>query len=289
MSVYTGCDYLRLTAPDHSPSAEWEDILASEFTAEENAGRRPHYRWILGYYGRVGEHCFVGKSEQGAMVQVSGRLADVMYYPISHVGGRASRIDLQVTATPEDTVDAYLHEAYVGAACAEKGRGKPPVVELRDTNYGAKMVTIGSRQSEVFGRIYDKHKESKDDFFKGMVRLEIEVKGQEARDLHGFLQQDKMMQFHATNIVAGWYRKRGVRVFWEEDKAEPLPERQKRNKSDATKLAWIQTQVRPTLGKLLENGKEKELAAALLPDDADNITIATLALMLSRVKRGYAS
>lgn len=42
-------------------------------------------------------------------------------------------------------------------------------------------MNIGSRQSNIFVRCYDKHLESKDDAYTDCVRLEIEYKGKESQ------------------------------------------------------------------------------------------------------------
>ena len=288
MPVYVGCDYLRLTANDHAPFNEWQNVLLPERVAEEKAGRKRHLRWVLGYYGEVGEHYFLGRNDTGAMVSVSGTLANRMFYPLTREGGKATRVDLQVTVRPPEGQHDYLQQCYYNACLHERGRGRPAEVQIVDTNYGAKMITIGSRQSEVYGRIYDKHKESKDDFYKGMVRLEIEVKGKQAPDLHNFLKDDKLLMVHSKHITTNWFRKRGVPVFWEDDATETLPEREVRKKSDDTRLGWLASQVRPTIGKLVGNDKAVETARALLPDTASDDIVMRLAQLLCEVNGSYA-
>ena len=289
MPVYGGCDYLRLTQNDHRPYGEWEEILLPIRLEEEHQGRRRHLRWVLGYYGEVGEHYFYGKNESGCMVQVSGELANRMFYPLSKVGGKATRVDLQLTGPVPYDVNDYLNQAYIDACCQEHGRGKPALIQLVDTNYGAKMVTIGSRQSAVYGRIYDKWKESKNEAYRDMVRLEVEVKQPESPELHRFLMEDALMPLNSRHIVQNWYEKRGVKMPFELGQSIEPPMPEKKKKTHETKLAWIATQVRPSMGALVTADKAKELAAALLPDEADNITISTLAMLLSRVYRDYAS
>ena len=289
MPVYAGCDYLRLTDASHEHYGAWEEMLFPERVAEEHAGRKRHLRWILGYYGEVGEHYFYGKNESGTMVQVSGDLANRLFYPLSKIGGKATRVDLQITGVPTTDTSDFLNQSFYDACNVEHGRGKPALVQLVDTNYGAKMVTIGSRQSAVYGRVYDKWKESKDERYRDMVRLEIEVKQPESPSLHNFLLQDDMMVFQSKYLVKNWFEKRGVRMPYEIGETRELPEGQKRTKTHETKCAWISQQVRPSIADIVKADKAKQVAAALLPDDADNVTISTLAMLLSRVYRDYAS
>ena len=281
--VFAGPDYLRLTVNDHSSYGDWNGLLLPEMLEEERAGRRQHLRWVMGYYGPVGEHYFIGKSDQGAMVQVSGSLAASLYRPLAHAGGKATRIDLQITVpvitSPSDT----LHEAFIMASAQKVKNGRKPEVQLNDTNYGAKMVTIGSRQSEVYGRIYDKYKESKIDGYKDMVRYEIEVKQPQSVDLHNWLMEDRLLPIHAKHVVTNWFRQRGVPVFWEDFDTKPVEDVRKRTRNDDTKLAWLSSQVRPSMLDLVKKGKALEIAKALAGQGATEDAIIELARHLAIV------
>jgi hypothetical protein len=277
---YAGVDYLTVTRPDHAMFGEWEEMMMPEAIAERTAGRREHLRWLQGYYGVVGEHYFLGKGEQGTMLRISGPLANAYFSRKCLDGARCSRIDVQVTSAPPFGQDAYLHKSFVDVKTHEKARGKPPVVELNDTNYGAKMLTIGSRQSALYARVYDKHKESRDDAYEGMVRLELEVKRPQSEDLYNWLRQDEMMVFHVKHIVTQFFESRGMDMFFKDYELSEAPQTQKRHKTHATRCAWIHTQVLPTLRLLCEEGHSLEAAKALLPDGIDNATIDELAVLL---------
>lgn len=282
-NVYVGIDYVRLTALDHEPVAAWEAILLPEYLAEERAGRRAHWRWLLGYYGRMGEHCFVGKSDTGAMVQMSGALAWSRWHDASLHSKRCTRIDLQVTYPCEASADEVLKEAFMSGSYRKLGRGKPPELELRDTNYGAKMLTIGSRQSELYGRMYDKFKESKMPEYKGCVRWEIEIKGHEALDIHNWLMENREEPTAVRTIVHHFWEARGMKPPWGMYDGMDAPVPVKRSKTDETKLAWIAAQVRPSMQDLIAKGKASELARALAGKAATNEQLDELARLLENV------
>ena len=283
---FAGIDYLRLTANDHKPYDTWRQALEPEYAAELASGRREHYRWLLGYYGKVGEHCFVGKGEAGSMVQVSSGLADRLVSPLSSAGGKCTRIDLQLTVPALNGVDEDLQSAFVMASTTPRRNGHPVAVELQDTNYGAKMVAIGSRASEVYGRIYDKYRESKIEDYRGMIRYEIEVKQPQSVDLHRWLMEDRLTVFSAKHITTEWFRKRGVPVYWDDFELKAPPDVTKRTKNDDTKLAWINSQVRPTLQQLCAKGKALEVAKSIAGHDATEADIIALALALANVVGG---
>jgi DNA relaxase NicK len=258
-----------------------EEMLLPERIAEASAGRKEHLRWLQGYYGQVGEHYFLGRGEQGTMLRMSGALATTLFDRRCLQDMRCTRIDVQVTATPPIPVNDFLHEAYWRASIAEKSRGRPAEVELRDTNYGAKMLTIGSRQSSIYFRCYDKYRESNDEGYKNMVRLELEVKKPESGDLYTFLRQDELLNYHCKHILTQYCEKKGIPTFWRDYEDSEPPQAQKRHKTDETRLAWVKTQWLPTLKLLVKNGKSRELAMAMLPDDTDDATIDELAVLLA--------
>lgn len=261
--VYTGVDYIRLTATDHKPFSAWQAILLPEFVKEQDAGRRVHNRWMLGYYGRVGEHCFLGKNEEGCMMQMSSALAWSRWYDAGNHSDRCTRLDLQVTWPTLDDPGEYIREMYEVGKLRPKTEGKQPELQITDTPEGAKMLTSGSRQSEVYGRMYDKWRESKMPEYKQCVRWEIEVKGQAARDLNAYMRVNKSEAGTTRAIVKEFWQKRGMTPFWETFEAmEGIPP-MKRSKTDETKIAWLAAQVAPTLTKLREHGRLADSIRAL--------------------------
>lgn len=279
-SVFTGVDYLRLTSLDHKPFSAWEAILMPEFLEEEHLGRKPHFRWILGYYGRVGEHCFLGKNENGCMIQLSSHLAWGRWVDASHHSKRCTRIDLQVTYPLEQEPDSYLHEAWELGKQRKYGRGRPTELQLIDTNYGAKMLTVGSRQSELYGRMYDKYKESRMKEYQSCVRWEIEVKGKQALDLHGWMLENRQEAFATRSVVHHFWEARGMKPPWEPFQGMVAPEPIKRSKTDETKLAWIESQVRPSIESLVSRGRHLEVARAILGKEASDERVSALSLLL---------
>jgi hypothetical protein len=262
-SVYTGVDYARFTAVDHRPFDHWRAILEPEWVREELAGRKPHQRVLLGYFGRVGEHCFLGKNDTGCMVQASGAFAWERWHELGNYSERCTRMDLQVTWPIDGEPGEYIREMY-GVAVLHKTRGhRGQEAQIVDTPSGAKMLTIGSRQSEVYGRMYDKGRESGIPDYKGCVRWEIEVKGQQARDLNSYMREHRNESNQTRAIVKQYWEARGMTPFWDTFEASETKPPVKRTRTDETKLAWLATQVRPTLQKLKESGKLQQAIAVM--------------------------
>ena len=264
--VFTGVDYLRMTANDHKPYGAWEDILLPEFVREERAGRKTHNRWMLGYYGRVGEHCFIGQNDAGCMIQMSGALAWHRWYDASRHSSKCTRIDLQVTWPLEEEPGEYIREMYRQGQAAPNREGHRASLQLTDTPEGAKLLTVGSRQSELYGRMYDKFRESKMPEYKQCVRWEIEVKGHQAVDLCAWMRENKAEPFATRYMVADFYAKRGMAPFWTSMYGEEYPVPEKRSKTDETKIAWLATQIAPTLKVLKDHGRIMEAVRAMFKD-----------------------
>jgi hypothetical protein len=265
-SVFTGVDYIRLTANDHKPLADWEAIALPEFLREERSGRKVHQRWLLGYQGRVGEHVFVGAREDGCMIQMSGAYAWHRWYDATRHSMKCTRMDIQVTRPVEGDAGEHVRMVYEMGKLGPKREGRQAQLQITDTPEGAKMVTVGSRQSETYGRCYDKFRESKIEDYRGCVRWELECKGQAAMDLCAWMCENKAEPYVTRHIVREWWEKRGMPPNWPEDCEESMPPPEKHTRNDDTKIAWLAAQVRPSLQLLLEHGKGFEALRALLPD-----------------------
>ena|SRR5215472_826363 len=284
-SVFTGVDYVRLTADQHDVLGRWEDIVLPEYVAEERAGRKPHMRWILGYYGRVGEHCFVGARDDGCMIQLSGALAWHRWYDASNHSGKCTRMDLQVTRPVNDEPGLYIRTMYEIGKAAAKRPGRPQELTLTDTPSGAKMLTVGSRQSMLYGRMYDKGRESGLDEYQGCVRWEVEVKGQSAIDLCAWMRQNKSEPYVCQSMVRNFYEERGMPPTWEDLLQEDVPPPVKRTRTDQTKIAWLAAQVAPTLQTLKEHGRLPDAIRALFGVDLTEAQVQGI-LALVEIDRG---
>lgn len=281
-SVFTGVDYIRLTANDHKPLEGWQAIALPEFVREEKAGRKTHYRWLLGYQGRVGEHVFVGARDDGCMIQLSGAYAWHRWYDAARYSRKCTRMDLQVTRPVAGEPGEFVRAVYELGKLSPKREGRPTELQISDTPTGAKMVTSGSRQSETYGRCYDKYRESKIDAYKGCVRWEVEVKGQTAMDLCDWMCENKAEPMVVRHIVREWWEKRGMPPNWGEDQEESMPPPEKHTRNDQSKIAWLATQVRPSLALLVEHGKGFEALRALMPETVTDAQVRAILSLLSK-------
>jgi DNA relaxase NicK len=279
-SIFTGVDYIRLTAGDHKPLQAWEAIVLPELLAEMQAGRKIHARSLFGYTGKMGEHAFVGAGDRGCMIQLSGNMAWSRWADAARHSRKCTRIDLQVTRPVDVEPGEYIREMYAMARMARKREGRQPEPQLVDTPSGAKMLTIGSRQSELYGRMYDKFRESKVESYKGTVRWEIEAKGQTAIDLCAWLLENKAEPYVVRHIVREFWDKRGMTTGWIDSEVDSMSHPTTRTRTDDTKLAWISTQVAPAMRVLFEHGRASDVIRAVWGLELDEEVVDALAALL---------
>lgn len=279
-SVFTGVDYIRMTATDHAPYDHWQNMLHSEYIADKEAGRKPHFRWVLGYYGQVTEHAFLGKGEHGTMLQMSGALAWERWKEAGRYSERCTRLDLQVTWPIDGEPGQYIRDMYEVAQLRKKREGHQPELQLTDTPKGAKMLTVGSRTSEVYGRMYDKGRESGLQEYASCVRWEVESKGHTAKDLNTYMREQDASNALCRTIVRQWWTERGMEPFWEDYEYMDQKPPTKRSRTDETKIAWLKGQVGPVIRTLKDHGKLETAIRALLDETLTTEQIDRLLLAL---------
>jgi DNA relaxase NicK len=168
-----------------------------------------------------------------------------------------------VTWPIEGEPGEYIREMYQVAQLAPKREGKQLTLQLTDTPQGAKMLTAGSRQSELYGRMYDKWAESKMPEYKSCVRWEVECKADTARDVNAHLRENRNEAHAVRAMVMDYWSRRGMTPFWETYEAMEMVPPVKRSKTDETKIAWLAAQVHPTLQVLKEHGRLAHAIRAL--------------------------
>jgi len=114
---------------------------------------------------------------------------------------------------------------------------------------------IGSRLSDMFLRIYDKERESKDECYIGAVRFEAELKGAYALKAYQLLSRSDPASGAALSVVVGCFKRHGI------DLPVNLPLACTYNPVVPLKTfdldrtaAWLQRQVAPALQRCLTEG-----------------------------------
>lgn len=230
----------------------------------------------LGYHGYVvGRHLFYGERGDGeAMLRASSHVAvDVLsrIRQLDELRFRATRVDLQITVSVDPAcVDrAFFREladmSNNAASVFKKDRGTPWHTQLRDTYGRGDTVEIGSRASEAYGRIYDKHKESiamGELYTPGSIRFETEHKRSQAEQIMRRLAGAERPEQYVVGYLDGWYETHGIKLPVRVEQVEKLCSAPRRTDLQ-TQLRWLREQVAPTVQRLVAAGYCDEALQAL--------------------------
>jgi DNA relaxase NicK len=189
---------------------------------------------------------------QGYIVIAKGSVAQEVWRHFLPTARNVSRVDLQVTVKLEEQRKALAHLSYKNC---RRHKLKSSVIR---NSQGGSTLYLGSRNSDQFGRLYDKG--AKNGEVPGFVwRYEVELKRSYAneaiRKLLEFKERDgKELSKLISGYVYSWWRKRGVQPVFSPESGGAIIEVSKTETTLERKLTWLRTQVSPTLRRLIEAG-----------------------------------
>lgn len=253
-----GVDYITLTGRPGRPAQALGELAKAHRGMMERDGFHVKPCNALGYKGERYGNWFFGERQDGVMLRVSGADSMGVVGALSGVSLNCSRIDCHATlkCIPGDRLWAVR-----AASLAQSQRAAAPGcnwagLKLLETFGRGDTLTVGSRTSEKYGRLYDKEMESLDPSYEGCWRYEVEYKGDHARAAFERLRVAPSIPRAAAELAAQQWRAwcvpfPDVAIV----SAEPLyiP----REKPDVEKKGeWLMEQVLPTLAWLVDNGYE---------------------------------
>jgi DNA relaxase NicK len=145
--------------------------------------------------------------------------------------------------------------------------GKRRVTSIRNEERPGGTLYIGSRNSDQVGRIYDKAAESGQEKYAGRLwRYEVEFKGDRSKAAFSGLRRhssQKTLAGEIQNAVWWWFSERGVPPLFDKTSDRVAYEVGATVTDTSRKLAWLSTQIRPTVLDLLEAGQHDAVFRAL--------------------------
>lgn len=257
---HAGVDYVRLTTRPQYDDGETEGLYRKCARAVVAAGAEgaiefEPWRW-LGYYGERCASVAYGAGPQGCILQVAGWQAQdeaLLGAPWDGV----PRLDVQLTVwLTRDVPGVAAEVARRSRAASHFARGGRWKVAHIDGGDDGATAYIGSRASDSFIRCYDKWRESgRSDDYTYAWRFECEFKNEQAASIwpeKGTTTHDPDVwaQIVLSRLSAKGIVLPGVRAA-RRNTTPPAP----RPKTTAeSRLAWLRTQVAPTIDKLLAAG-----------------------------------
>lgn len=276
-------DYLRLTCDD-SRAAEHLALecvaLAREY--RERGDRQRPWRYVGGY--EDGWSCgpiAYAEGHNAVLVQASGVASDPLFLACKGklLEVRPTRLDVQATIQLAKDDPAYARRM---ARRVDRFRhsgareGYPFKVHVRDGKGDGDTLEIGTRGSEVYLRLYDKHREgfkkthSKQmqpgQFEPGAWRYEAELKGSAALELYCRLSNAPgHSEGHRDAVlseVRGLFMDHGLKLPVGEAASPAIRELRYRSDVERTR-AWLRSAVRPSIEQLIADGYLGEVLSDL--------------------------
>lgn len=259
MSIQSGIDWLTMTCkPDWEGRQEWISRCVDVLLDIKEDGNELKRGGIQGYRGHILANNFVGHSEQGTLVQFTGRYSDVAW---PHVGGDAihiARIDTQTTVTYREMPIGVEELAYASAiaAAGNVSYGKRRTVSRFSDSSGGSTIYIGAPTSEARGRVYNKERQSKDPVYANSWRYEVVFRNDRATRWGAIIRASGCnYRPLVARVVSDWFTARGVDcTHWCAEAPEARPPAKTRATDFESKLLWLERQVRPAIKDLREQG-----------------------------------
>lgn len=260
--IECGVDWITATAKHKQSTRRLWNEGYRQIQNETRQGNEKRLWSFNGYQGFKSGGVQLGRREDGVCVRLSGGFANEKWRRIFEQSDNVSRLDLQVTVR---TGKEPLHEVsrvYREASKYSRSLKRGPTVSTFRSSRGSSTVYLGSRQSDNFGRMYDKERESGLDYYQSCVRFEREVKNDLALHLCAALAVASCTNDFILAQVGQWFLNRGVSRRW--SGRSPLFIKSPPRATDSSRqLRWIRQAVAPTVARLISRGLQSEVLDAL--------------------------
>lgn len=261
--LYANIDWITVTTRDGFIGHGWEDIYQKQRQQAEAKGLLVREkRWKImsyegsGYAGSIR----VGFSEQLGWIAIASSSSAEVWPKLVGPKSKVTRIDLAVTQSLLIEVDEVPRRYY--EALTNKDIATRNYSLVQNTKRGQTLY-VGSRQSEKFGRLYDKGVESGEALAGYRYRWEVEYKKPSSDRVARVLGAVKeYLAETITAMVFEFFDLRGIPpLFPKSGHAINLTTETHITSLDR-KLKWIRSQVRPSIGEIVMAGRSRDLFEA---------------------------
>lgn len=263
-----GVDWVTMTTEKDEVGYAWY-AMYTKYRAVKLKEAETEMPFSNGYYSglRIASMQWGYEKHLGYIVIISGSDADRYWERLSPVDARVTRLDLCVDFVHKD-IEYLARDLF--DSIEEERRKQKPGLSLFIGPEGGDTLYVGSRHSQQFGRLYDKGVESGTSPPGHYWRAEVEYKkplaGLMAKELSEETSEGRVQAIADT--VVNWFCDRDIPVLGDEagERAIQISVEQRITTADR-KLAWLRTQVGPTVRQLVSLGLGKEVMKSLLIDE----------------------
>jgi len=217
----------------------------------------------LGYEGVRGDNLSWGFSpKQGYIIIAAGDMAERLWREIRPVDARITRLDLSVTVYTDQQIN-MLPKAHYDAVPADFRRIG---YTLWENKKGGNTLYVGSQGSDQFGRVYDKSAQL--GRLPGRIhRYEVQLRKKFAGPMFRQLWADAADQLSALEGIQGyvwsWFDGRMLTPIFSPRENRYRTDKEVRIRTVDRRLAWLRSQVSPTVKKLVDTGHLPPVLEAL--------------------------
>lgn len=251
-AIDAGVDWLTCTARGRDARkpflAQANAILQTDSAGgvEITAGR------IRDYSGWKSPGLFVGSRRDDDLVILTSDRAAALWSTIAPLATNVSRLDLQVTVWTHGEQPVLSRWEYQRLKRANKGRGRPRELDLRQKHPHGDTLYVNNRRSDNYGRLYDYASAHKQGEPRTIWRYEAELKRLVALAHCRTLLDADDPRLATESIVAHWFTSRGVQKTW--SSAEfPHSEGKAASIKQRDILAWFDTSLSKTVGRAIRH------------------------------------
>ena len=237
--------------------------IGERFLRDDDAVDDRALPWQMkGYRGWHSSHVRLGSRPSGCLLSLSGQQSSNKWRDAFMAAENCSRLDLAVDVTCDPPMAMLARHIYAKMIHGPLRNGRPSSSRLIVGSDGGSTAYIGSRQSEFFGRVYDKGIEQKTHSRGQWWRWELEVKGDAAKRVAHTIISSEDEGMAIGSINADWFRSRLGDCYPFSGKLA-VRNREQSSTSTDRKLQWLSRQVRPTVIELLGRLESARILEAL--------------------------
>lgn len=250
--IQSDIDWLTVSTDDgsgHRALLEWRDV---RFFVLEQEGYREKRFAAHGYQYRQRGSLAVGTNGRIGVATASGAEASASWRDLAQFARNVSRVDLAVTGRTDAYASDVARESYRLANQVERGRGRPIQLTLIQGQDRGDTLYVGSRKSDVLGRLYDKQQESRDPVYRGCWRWEVQYRRAPALAALKGLASAKKPSDVCAATVGRWFTDRGISAPFRPSADAMLLRPPKVLPDDQRWLAWVRRCVAPRSREMVE-------------------------------------
>lgn len=259
--VSSGVDWLTATAYRSSDNERF-DALGKELVERQAAlGHEVKTHKAGGYHGLQTEGVSRGVRHDTFIIRLSSDVAHDSWREVAALATNISRCDVEVTFEFDAPVKDFITRNQALALSHVGARGRRRNVTLIQSTTQGDSLYLGKRTSDIYARVYDKGREQKIAPAGTLFRQEVEYKSERAAQVVTHLTEAACELTETTALVCSYMRSAGLETTWYDGKRAMAARESHRSKHQ--KLRWLEQAAKPSVVRLCEAGRVREVIEAL--------------------------